>query len=360
MFVLGASVHVLTWSTAAEAACRQPAMAVQVEQRKVLEGEVQAGVAMLKGAASGASEAQASWQANLPSQSIVDNQWRLYLLCENFEAGMLTRDAYCAASAGIWEQIVGRPIPVEGCEKGGPEPTPKPVAPVAAAEGEAVMGDGAAADAAMVDVVAAPAPTSTRPTVDGARSVHWVLPSQVSSRLEMWGPFSGPKDSTAWVVFNGSCLSYIVGDDTGYREVMLLGRISCAPWSSVTVSVSAERLSLVADGKQYEFEVGAGSLVGDPTGAWEAEFYGKLPPKVRPVRLEFVGEHVAAVWKNTGCTANWVRRSKEENTYTFTENVDQVLLCADGAQVDVEVMSSDTLLLSWHLAGTTVWGIARQ
>jgi len=360
MFMLGALVQFLSWSTAAEAACRQPVMAVQVEQRKVLEGEVQAGVAMFKGAASGASEAQASWQANLPSQSIVDNQWRLYLLCENFEAGMLTRDAYCAASAAIWEQIVGRPIPVEGCEKGGPVAAARPVAPVAAAQDEVGTGDEAVVDVAVADVVVAQISPPTSQTDVGPGSVHWVLPPEVSYRLEVWGPFSGREDSSAWVVFNGTCLSYLVGDGAGYREVMLLDRTSCTPWSSVTVNANADRLSLVADGQQFEFGVAAGSLQGDPAGAWNAEFYGKLPPKVRPVRLEFVGEHAAAVWKNTGCTANWVRRGKEGNTYTFTERVDQGLFCTDGAQVDVDVLSADTLLLSWQMAGMTVWGIARQ
>ena len=319
----------------------------------------ESGVVMFKGAASGASEAQASWQANLPSQSIVDNQWRLYLLCENFEAGMLTRDAYCAASAGIWEQIVGRPIPVEGCEKGGPEAVAQPAPPVAPTSNAAETLEQPVGVAHLGNVGELPAPPPEPQTVDGSGSVHWVLPPEVYSPLELWGPFSEPEGGTAWVVFNGACLSFLSSEGKGYREVMLLDRLTCTPWTSVSINATAERLSLVADGQQFEFGVGAGSLEGDPSGVWDGEFYGKLPPKVRPVRFEFVGMHAAAVWKNTGCTANWVRKGMDGSTYTFTERVDQIL-CTDGAQVNVDVMSADTLLLSWQAAGMTVWGIARR
>jgi hypothetical protein len=339
-----ALLHGLLASTPAQAACQQPALSVQVEQRKLLEGEVQAGVAMFKGAASGSSEVEAAWQANLPSQSIVDNQWRLYLLCQSFESGMLSRDAYCAASAGIWEQIVGRPIPAEGCEKGTPDQV---------------------ASLPRVQITPSVAPVDVPPVVniipaEEVASRHWVQSPQTNNSVELWGPFTDATGAPLWVAFADSSISYLVGQDGKYQELLLFARLGVVPWSSITIQDAAERLTVTADGTTLEFSVAAGPMSGEPTGTWSAEFFGRVPPLVRPARLEFVGDDVSVAWTKSGCTASWTRVAAEGRIISFVERVDQVLLCANGARVDAEVLSEDTLLLTWQSAGIPVWGIARR
>ena len=365
-------------------------MAVQVEQRKQLEGEVQAGVALIRGGASGSSDSHAAWQANLPSQSIVDNQWRLYLLCEAFEAQRLQRDAYCAASAGIWEQIVGSPIPVEGCENRaeGPvsgtdvsqAPAPRqsveavvPAAVVPAAVPMTPLGQPASSQP-RVAAVPAPPPTVTADTLppaaapaspqatmaSGGSSEHWVDAGAPQSGLELWGPLEGDGNDLVWVVFNGSCLSLLVGRGGQYEERMLLDRRSCTPWSAVALShEQGGSISLLADGRTFTFSKRADTLTGEPAGIWNAEFYARLPPRVRPLVVEFVGQHAAVAWRS-GCSASWVRKDGEGGHVQYKERVDQPLLCTPGASVDVQVLSTDTLLLEWNVAGIAVWGLARQ
>ncbi len=94
-------------------------MAVPAEQRQKVEGEVQACVALVRGGASGAKEESIAWQANLPSQSVLDVHWTSEFRCVEYEAGRLPKDAYCEAQEG--EKMSGRSIPVDGCLSTGDE-----------------------------------------------------------------------------------------------------------------------------------------------------------------------------------------------------------------------------------------------
>jgi hypothetical protein len=363
-------------------------MAVQVEHRKQLEGEVEAGVALFRGGASGASDSQATWQANLPSQSMVDNQWRLYLLCQEFEAGRLSRDAYCAASSGIWEAIVGQPIPVEGCSEDS-RTGPAPTAPVMATPPQAVKAAAASVPGAsgLVQPQSQPAALTASAAVSvpgtvgvgdrsshpvdpaagtgasfSARSSHWVLPSDARYDLDLWGPLTKKDGTDMWVLYNGACLSVLELDGGRMVEVMLLDRSSCSPWTSIDVDLRSSELLLTADGSQFLFRRAAGPPSRPLDGEWRGAFLGKLPPKVRPVRLEFSGPHAAVAWSNTGCSSTWVGEgAAEDGSFEYSERSNNPLLCPGGARVTVEAMSDDTVLMLWEYAGlAAVWGLAER
>ena len=387
----------------AGAACQEPAMAVPVEQRQKIEGEVQAGVALVRGGASGAKEESVAWQANLPSQSVLDAQWTLYLLCVEYEAGRLPKDAYCEAQAGVWEKISGRTIPIDGCLSSEDEAATTggatssaivPGAPTAAApptvitaapvpqvspslapapravESTTTAGRGPVlvgappAPAGLVGEPSVPVVSSTVPTSPThhavSRSQRWLSTDEKYRGLEIFGPIDlNPDEDPIWVATNGLCLSLLGGPPTDMVEDMLVDRRQCSAWTSVAIAVDGPNMQLTADGTTFKLHAVSAPADAVTQGVWRAEFYARIPPKVRPLTVEFTDGDAAALWSLTGCSSTWKLSEKSQGEAQYIESAHQ-LRCMTGATVEVFVLAEDTLLLSWTNLGLELFGLARR
>ena len=388
----------------ASGACQEPAMAVPVEQRQKIEGEVQAGVALVRGGASGSKEQSVAWQANLPSQSVLDAHWSLYLLCVEYEAGRLPKDAYCEAQSGVWEQISGRPIPVAGCLSDEPVigVSPRVAAepgPTVSPESNAAIPTGLTSAITSVpapvigefappiaepfppntgssDVVVLPsinppvadlaalAPTAaiggSTPQSAGAMSQRWLSTDERYRGLEVFGPIPGESgEHPWWVATNGTCLSFLAGPSGSMTEVMLVDRLQCTAWRTVSISTDGSIMKLTADGNSFSMESVSPPAADIALGVWRAELHGRIPPKVRPLSIEFTEGDAAVLWGLTGCSSTWKVQEKNEGESSFRESAYQ-LRCMNGAAVDVAVLSQDTLLVHWTNLGIQLWGLARR
>jgi hypothetical protein len=111
------------------AGCEEPRQAVQAESQSRLEGDVRATILGIGGGGvSGSKDESAVWATQLASQEAIDNQWYLYYLCVEYEAGRIPKGYYCALTGKVWERITGFAVPVETClgEAGGGAPATAP------------------------------------------------------------------------------------------------------------------------------------------------------------------------------------------------------------------------------------------
>lgn len=315
------------------ATCQEPTTAIQVERRRNLEGEVRASVVAFSASGSIDSDRSDTWQANLPSQNVLDNQWYLYILCEEYESGRLSQAQYCEASAGIWERISGRAMPADGCSV---ESAP---AVVSTHSAPTTSGSGVAA-------------------LQGARSsVRWATNSPESGTFEFFGPLD-IDGASFWYVWNGQCLSRLTPSGSGFTEE-ILGGGRCKPWDSVVIMEQNGSLQVVIDGGLVLMSPMAGAFRGTPRGTWRGAFVNDGSGKPAPIEASWSHTGVDIDWPGTQCRTEWSVDASGPGWWRYTERaLDDS--CVDGATVVLRALAEDVLLMSWEGQGWSTVGLLRR
>ncbi len=101
----------------AHAACDKPEQQIEVERQQRLAGQVETGVVAFRASVAGEVEKGNAWQAQLASQDIVDQRWKLYLLCQAKEQGIIDAVAHCRLANAVLGQMLGVEAGVEQCSE---------------------------------------------------------------------------------------------------------------------------------------------------------------------------------------------------------------------------------------------------
>ena len=315
--------------TAANAGCQEPRQAVQVQAKASIEGQVRASVAGVGVGGGAAKSSETYWEAQLPSQEALDNQWYLYYLCVEFESGRIPKDYYCSVSSLLWSRISGILVSPDGCmagqpsdgglseslPRGGANGAPAAPAPTAPAElasigaGDLLVplveptqmptervdtGDAAARPPVVDDAKQSAGPSGvgvagtvpvaqpTGATMTGGRTFgRWSFATPGAETFDLYGPYD-ISGTLAYYLDNGvGCVSTLRQDASGWREVILAGA-ECAAWRSVQVEQSDAVVRVAADGRAYAFDF----VEGVSSGAWGRVWSGQVHPTQAIVRKE--------------------------------------------------------------------------
>lgn len=322
-------------------------MAIQVEQKVQLEGQVRASIAMFGAGVTGSKQGDSSWQTQLPSQLVLDNQWYLYLLCQEYEAGRMSRDQYCTASSSIWARITGSPISADGCMQMSASAA-LPV-PTLALQPEPTASSSAEVPRIDSSMIGGSPTVMNPPATSGSR--RWISSSAEVGTNEMFGPLDND-GVPVWYLFNGQCIS-LIGNGT---ETVIAG--DCAPWTAVQVTIEPTGLHVVADDIDQMLHPADAPGNGKPSRSW-AGFFIMGGGGKSGVTLTFEESgRVAVGWMELGCQAVWQPIMSGTGWWKYQETV-RSLLCANNGTVTVRQLSSDAVLLSWSKGAFRSIGIAR-
>lgn len=360
---------------AARAECQKPETTALASEQSRLEGEVSVTLAALGGGDAQASSDQArTWQAQLPSQNAVDNQWYLYYVCREYEARRITRDQYCAISSGIWERILGHPIEAAECAA-------RPAG--AGAGAPAVQATVTLQSSGTVEqpaVVAAPTPQAV--AVPRGR---WTVLLADGRALDIFGPVRLNGKELWYVENDAGCLSVLTPSEGGsFGEEMLVGA-RCSPWQDVRLTVSPQLLVLDAGSEHLELDYVDPAPGRPPDGRWAGTLGFTVPPtgapsapkglKVAMGIVNVVGSAVAprdfpveltvdrrggtVEWGSTGCKTKLGEPRTGAGWVQFTERSEPGALCVDGAKVTLQALSSDAVLMQWSDGNLAAQGMLR-
>lgn len=338
----------------ARAGCTEPKMAIQVEQRTQLEGQIRASVLSVGAGVGGSKESDSTWQAQLPSQSVLDNQWILYLLCQEFESGRMPGDQYCAASAAIWSKITGGAVPPDGCSQRTPAPpvlvsstSPAAVEPQPSAEPTTL----ASVAAPIASLPAAPPALAAHSSEPNTSAHHWVSPPGSAVPLELFGPVDD--DGKAyWYRVESRCVGIIA--DGAER---LFGG-TCGTLGEVELTETDGALHAVARNLDQVLQRADHDGPATPSGLWRAEFFSIMGKQ--SVVLDFGDPRGVGVrWPDTGCKGAWIDQPTDFGPWTLQEELNVPTICPNRAVVTITPLSSDALLLTWEKGITRSVGVAR-
>ncbi len=353
------------------AECVRPEASVQTSEETRLKGEVEVTILSLGGGGGSIDrERSASWETQLPSQTAVDNQWYLFHICKEYEARRISRESYCVISAGLWERIVGKAIPVEGCGT---------AAVASAAPTQTVSVDLAGPATPQPQELAAPAGPVTIPRG------RWSMLSADGGVVDVFGPVRvGGKEM--WYSENDAgCLSVIQRLDGVWVERIVAG--PCSPWPDITLAATPTELTLVTAGDTHVFDFVDASPGRPPDGSWAgalgfadrgaltegpAEGIGAFMEAVRvvdsalkPSQVQFrveldVDARGGSVrWEASRCTTRLTEPRTGAGWVQFTERAEAGSGCIDGAKVTLQALSTDTVLMQWAGDGQAAQGMLR-
>jgi hypothetical protein len=354
--------------------CQEPRQAVQTEARQRIEGAIRVGVSGLGVGANGNRDVASSWAAQLASQEAVDNQWYLYYLCEEYEAGRIPKEFYCEVTSQLWERITGAPVKVAACMAGAAEsvlvaaPVPASVMAPNPAPDPSTLAEGV--DDLVNPPVAVVADELVQRPPDAPPSQRvgrWSAAVPGHATFDLYGPYDA-SGTTIFYVDNGTgCISSLRPSDGSWTEVMLAGP-HCSAWSDVAVESAGDVVRVRADGTWIEFAFIEG--VSNPT--WVHSWSGRVNPVQkllrRPggwkglltdmglaaadnvmnwqVQLSLSDRGGTTVYPDTGCAGELRLDSNGPGWMTFEETITRGA-CRSGAQVTLFRLSDRRALFAW-------------
>ncbi len=319
-----ASLFLISAGTAA-AACTAPQQAIQSQDQVRVEGDVSATIMGIGGGAGGSRDHTRSWEVNLPSQEAIDNQWYLYYLCVEHEAGRLPRSAYCEISSGIWERILGRPLSLEGCDEA-PTVAPEPASTATPVESNSVM-------------------LSTAGRWSGATPGGQVF--------DFYGPYTMGREEVWYVDNLQGCISRLYSSGGVYIEELLYG--ACGTWTQIDMQPDGAGLRIYADGVEY-FADFMGAQAADLSGTWSGTIERVKTQaisrvllsglKVFNIQISFDGEQPMLSWRENGCTSQLTEQTSGKGWTQYRESITSGS-CSASQSVRIVGLSSDRLLLNY-------------
>ncbi len=341
--------------------CQAPTMSTQTVDTKALQGQIQATVATIGEGGGGINRGQhQEWEAQLPSQEAIDNQWYLYYLCVEYEAHRLNRDQYCALTSALWQRIVGQPVAVGDCASRAQQ------APVAVEPKQAEP----------ATVAAAPqAPVGGGIGAGDIRRGRWAALHASGEVIEMFGPVRMAGEEL-WYSMNDSCLGMLYqeeGED-GWNEQILSGL--CTPWGGVQLSATPYALTVTEDsGESIVFDFADAAPATLSSGRWVGEMNilslvdaGRAPVAAALLNGLMGGDHRLEIsfeesrgrihWLDTGCTGELTTPRRGAGWTQYSEKITEGN-CADGGRFTLMALSNDAVLAIWYRNNLEARGILR-
>lgn len=248
------------------AECKKPVQAVETKRQEELSGEMSATVLNFGGGVSKGKKTETTWQASLPSQSAIDNQWYLYLLCQDYEAGRLTKEQYCDINSGLWSRIAGVPVSAESCLSSG-EPN----------------------EIVELTEIVEPTENSQSGTIvsDDQVPAHWTGVGIGSDGFDLFGPYGVEPAIHYYLDNRRGCITKLVRqNDATLLEEVLIGQ--CTAWSSVKIERTNKGLILEGDGKKNVLQATGKPADDNFFGTWSGQS-AKQGKKILDVRATLFG-----------------------------------------------------------------------